>query len=126
MMPGRPKMMAKRVAELEERAMVLEGDVLDLTPSQYLKDDCGPDPLGLRQAWKNAGDAALDAYFALGDLGEILRKKAGIQDEDWEDEDWESDDEIDTPAPTDPARRCSVRRRVACAAGGHVFLTARA
>ena len=90
---------------------MLEGDLLDLTPGQYLKDDCGPDPLGLRKAWGDASDAALDAYFALGTLGEIVRDKAGfVRDEDGilldkaGVEYSEPGDELDTPGPIVPAR----------------------
>lgn len=98
-MPGRPKMMAKKVTELEKRAMVLEADVAELIPGQYMKrDNCGPDPLGLGQAWKNAADAALNAYCALAELGDILRNKAGISVEDRE------ADEVDAPAPSDLER----------------------
>ena len=110
-MAGRPRKMAKRVTELEDRAMMLEGDLLELTPGQYLKDDCGPDPLGLCQAWRKALDAALDAYLALGTLGEIVRDKAGfVRDEDGILRDKagiaysEPGDELDTPAPIVPAR----------------------
>ena len=106
-MPGRPKTMAKKVTELEERAMVLEGDLAELIPGQYVKrDNCGPDPLGLGQAWRNASDAALNAYCALAELGDILRNKAGIKNCEADDEkDWKPGDvehreqgnELDTP-----------------------------
>ena len=94
-MAGRPKKMAKRVTELEDRALVLKSDVEELVPDQYLEDDYGPDPLGLGQAWENALDATEDAHFALGALGEILRDRAGIEDQ-------EPGDQLDTPAPSDP------------------------
>ncbi len=96
--------MAKRVTELEERALALQRDLFLLTPRQYIeRDDCGPDPLGLGEAWKDARVAVTQAYFALEDLGDILRDKAGI--EGWKPDDeegWEPGDEIDTPAPSDP------------------------
>ena len=80
-------MMAKRVAELEDRTLELQHDVFRLTPRQYIeRDDCGPDPLGLSQAWKNAGAAVTEAYLALEHLGDILRDKAGIEDGETGDE----------------------------------------
>ncbi len=96
-MPGRPKTMARKVTELEERALVLEGDMAELIPDQYLEHaDCGADPLGLAQAWRNASDAALNAYCALAELGDILRNKAGIFVED------RKADEVDELAPSGP------------------------
>ena len=90
--------MAQGVMKLEERALALQLDVFRLTPRQYIEhDNCGPDPLGLSQAWGNAGAAVTEAYLALEHLGDILRDKAGI-------EDWEPGDEIHTSAPTDPTR----------------------
>jgi len=128
-MASRPKKMAKRVTELAERARVLQLDMQRLVPSQYMK--CGDDgcilsdeqqdvsnPPELGQAWRDAVNAAQDAYFALGDLAGILRERAGIEIKrhvvlgDWLPGDIpiqrilsisRGSDEIDTPATTDPA-----------------------
>lgn len=86
------------VTALEERSVALQDDVFRLTPRQYIeRDDGGPDPLGLGEAWTNAWTFATQASLALEHLGNILRKKAGI-------EDWELGEHIYTTAHTDPAR----------------------
>ncbi len=104
-MPGRPKTMARKVTELEERALVLEADVAELIPDQYLEHaDCGAGSLG--QAWQNASNATLNSYCALAALGNMLRNKAGIKNCEADDaKDWkpgnvehrEPGNELDTP-----------------------------
>ncbi len=114
-MPGRPKMMVKKFAKLEERALALQRDVWRLAPDQYLKqEDCGADPLGLGQAWRDAWSAARNTYCVLSTLGDILHDKAGINRWDApeyaecapdDEEDWEPGDEFDTPVPSDTEHR---------------------
>ena len=80
-MPGRPKMMAKRVTELEERALALKVDVDALMPDQYVQGDYEPDSLA--QAWQEAWAVVDDAVTALEWLGYLLRNKVGFRrDED--------------------------------------------
>ena len=91
-MAGRPKMMAEKVIRLELRAFELQDDLRRAAPRQYLeRDDCGPDPLGLSDAWYRAVETSEDAYLAVEELAGILRGRAGM-----------AYDEPDTPAPADP------------------------
>ena len=73
-MAGRPKMMAKRVTELEAEALDFSFRVCSACPDQYHKPSDDP----LCEAWGVAVSGAIGASRELQRLGDILRKKAGI------------------------------------------------
>jgi hypothetical protein len=75
-MPGRPRRMAKKIAELEERAEALSVDLFRLIPSQYRDHPTLRDPVN--GAWNNAVHTATRASIELKRLGDLLRAKAGI------------------------------------------------
>ena len=72
-MPGRTKM-AKRVTELFERAKALNKDLWSLFPAEHLKDDHGPDPLGLGEAWRDAAFGVGEARMTLEELSDTLQQ----------------------------------------------------
>ena len=78
-MPGRPKMMAKKITELEAKAEEVCGLIEEYIPRQYEMHE-GPleetDPLC--QSWNLAVFAATDAMNRMSDLAILLRAKAGI------------------------------------------------
>ena len=78
-MAGRPKTMAKRVDCLEVAAFQLVDAILQTIPEQYQADFEKGDLVG--QAWNESYNTAADLWMAIGDLGELLRKKAGIKGE---------------------------------------------
>ncbi len=78
-MAGRPIRMAKKVTALEEKMAEVSELANDYMPDQYnnrTRKDLSEDPLG--KAWKDALDKICDADDFLGDLGVMLREKAGI------------------------------------------------
>ena len=78
-MAGRPIRMAKKVTALEEKMAEVSELANDYMPDQYnnrTRTDLSEDPLG--KAWKDALDKICDAEDFLGDLGLMLREKAGI------------------------------------------------
>ena len=82
-MAGRPIRMAKKVTALEEKMAEVSELANDYMPDQYnnrTRKDLSEDPLG--KAWKDALDKICDAEEFLGDLGVMLREKAGITLED--------------------------------------------
>ena len=68
--------MAKRVTALEDRALQLTDDLLKIVPSQYLGHPNDGDPFNA--AWNRAVDRVYDSLFAIADLGNLVREKAGI------------------------------------------------
>ena len=68
--------MAKRVTALEERALQLTIDLLKIAPTQYRDHRNDGDPFNA--AWNKAVDLAHDSLFAIADLGNLVREKAGI------------------------------------------------
>jgi hypothetical protein len=68
--------MAKRVTELEERALDVAIDMFTAVPAQYRERPDPDDPLGA--AWVTALKAATQASIDLERLGDLLRAKAGI------------------------------------------------
>ncbi len=82
-MAGRPIRMAKQVTALEQKMAEVSELANDYMPDQYnnrTRKDLSEDPLG--KAWKDALDKICDAEDFLGDLGVMLREKAGITPED--------------------------------------------
>jgi len=75
-MPGRPKMMALKVGKLEEQATALAAEMFMVQPAMYRGNRQSEDPL--RRAWNAAVDATMLASIKLEELGDLLRKKAGI------------------------------------------------
>ncbi|MCH8852606.1 MAG: hypothetical protein IID41_08105 [Planctomycetes bacterium] len=74
-MAGRPKVMAKRITELDEKLEELWGLLDDYMPKQYADRSAeGP----LCDAWGAAENAITDASHRMGDLATMLRAKAGI------------------------------------------------
>ena len=95
-MAGRPTRMAERVAKLEVRAFELQEDLRRAAPQQYLeRSSCGTDPLGLCAAWNNAVETSEDAYYAVEELADILRDRAGIDK-------WAPSETQETLTPADP------------------------
>ena len=74
-MPGRPKMMAKRVTALEEQAVALCDKVYETAPQYYLDR---PNNTPICFAWNAAVDTMERASDALEYLGVMVRVKAGI------------------------------------------------
>ena len=77
-MPGRPKTMAKKVSELEERADTLADDVCMAWPAMYAQNPRSEDRIC--RAWRDAVDTTYSAAEALGNLADRLRAKAGIRE----------------------------------------------
>ncbi len=78
-MAGRPIGKAKKVTALEEKMAEVCELANHYMPAHYnnrTRKDLSDDPLG--RAWKDALDKICDAEDFLGDLGHILREKAGI------------------------------------------------
>jgi hypothetical protein len=75
-MPGRPKMMAKRVTELEEVGLGLALDMFSLVPRQYLDQPNRDDPLN--RSWNLVVNVLIQATVVLEQLGDLVRAKAGI------------------------------------------------
>ena len=77
-MPGRPRKMARKVAEFEEVAIYLSADVFYTIPLQYRRQPNPRDPLN--RAWNHALKATGQASIELERLGDLLRAKAGISE----------------------------------------------
>lgn len=77
-MPGRPKTMAKKVTELEERAFKLAADVFLAAPQRYLDDPAPKNEAGC--LWKLSAEFAKATLLALEELAMFLREKANITD----------------------------------------------
>ena len=75
-MPGRPRTMAKKVAEFEEQAICLSADVF-LTIPDHCREYPDPDD-PLNRAWNDAVEATVQASIELERLGDLLRVKARI------------------------------------------------
>ena len=77
-MAGRPKTMAKRVAEIEERAFQLDEDLCALRPAQYaeIAGKEGDDDLAVM--WNEAARAVVGASFAVADLLCCLEERARL------------------------------------------------
>jgi hypothetical protein len=76
-MAGRPKKMANSVGPLEVRAFELTDAIYQIAPEQYLEDAKPSDPMGM--AWRQVIEAAIHLWTCIGDLGDELRQKAGIE-----------------------------------------------
>ncbi len=80
-MAGRPKTMAKKLAEIEERAFGVYSDLLELRPCQYAAREGGEGEDKIARWWNVAcqamGEASLTAHILLGHIEE----RAGL---DWE------------------------------------------
>ena len=68
--------MAKRVTALEDRVLQLTRDLFKIAPQQYLDHPNDRDPLNM--AWNKAVDRTHDSMYAVVDLGNLVREKAGI------------------------------------------------
>ena len=75
-MAGQPHRTAKRVTDLEARSLQLMFDTSRFAPEHYRKKPNDHDPLN--KAWNGAVDRTTDTLFALADLGDLVRQKAGI------------------------------------------------
>ena len=80
-MAGRPKMMAKKITDLEARTEEVWGLIEQYIPKQYEMHE-GPleETDELCQCWNRAVFAATDAMTAMANLAEMLRAKAGIDE----------------------------------------------
>ena len=75
-MPGRPRTMAKKISKIEEQVTAAAAELFVVEPRQYRESRQSEDPLG--RAWNAAVDATMLASIKLEELGDLLRKKAGI------------------------------------------------
>lgn len=84
-MPGRPKVMAKNITELAEKAEEVFNLILEYIPKQYEMRE-GPFRRAdlLCQLWKEAEWKITDAMYATSTLAKILRDKAGIPESEAE------------------------------------------
>ena len=80
-MPGRPKMMAKKIAGLDAKLDEVWGLLLDYMPKQYA---VGSVESPLCDAWNAAEGAITDASNHMGYLATMLRAKAGIPESESE------------------------------------------
>ena len=71
-MAGRPKMMAKRVTELEAQGLELSRRVFEFCPKKSMKGD------PICEAWDAVVGTTMNASIELQQLGDLLREKAGI------------------------------------------------
>lgn len=77
-MAGRPKTMARKITELEARALQLAQDYFELMPKMY-RDQVNPqDPIN--QSWNKTLDQVMGLLKAIEQLGDLYRAKAGILD----------------------------------------------
>ena len=83
-MPGRPKMMAKKITDLADKAEELYSLISELIPRQY---EMWEGPLEkaseLCQCWNKGVFMLTDAMCATANLAEMLRGKAGINEEEF-------------------------------------------
>ena len=68
--------MAKRVTALEDRALQLTLDLFKIALSQYLDHPNDDEPFNA--AWNKAVDRTHDLMYAVAELGNLVREKAGI------------------------------------------------
>ena len=80
-MAGRPKMMAKRITELEAKVEEVWVLLEDYMPEQYA-DLSVESPLC--DAWNAANFAITDASYRMAELATMLRAKAGIPESESE------------------------------------------
>lgn len=80
-MPGRPKMMAKKITDLADKAEELYSLIEEYIPKQYEMHE-GPleETDELCQCWNKAVFMLTDAMGATSILAEMLRAKAGINE----------------------------------------------
>ena len=75
-MAGQPHRTAKRVTDLEARSLQLMLDTAKIAPEHYREKPDEQDALCM--AWNDAASQTSIALFALADLGDLVREKAGI------------------------------------------------
>ena len=79
-MAGRPKMMAKKMTDLEAKTNEMFDLISEYIPEQYelFEGPTGKDPLC--DAWNTALFAVTDAMQRMNQLARMLRDKAGIDE----------------------------------------------
>ncbi|MCG3139155.1 MAG: hypothetical protein HJJLKODD_03034 [Phycisphaerae bacterium] len=78
-MAGRPRTRAKKITELEARALQLADDFYALMPSMYRDPrTLHTDPIC--RAWNDAMDRILETLHTIEHLGNLLREKAGVRE----------------------------------------------
>ena len=83
-MAGRPKMMANKITELEAKMDEVWELITEYIPEQYEMHEGPLEKAGeLCQSWKKAEFLATDAMSAMANLAEMLRGKAGINEEEF-------------------------------------------
>ena len=75
-MAGQPRRTAERVTDLEARSLELMLDTANIAPEHYREKPNEQDALCM--AWNDAASQTSIALFALADLGDLVRQKAGI------------------------------------------------
>ena len=77
-MAGRPKTMAKRVAEIEARAYQVDEDLCALRPARVAKCAGNEGDDDLARMWNEAAMAVVGASFAVADLLCCLEERARL------------------------------------------------
>ena len=80
-MPGRPKMMAKKITELEAKAEEVFNLITEYIPKQYEMHEGPLEEMDeLCRGWNESMFAIIDASCRVGELAKMLRAKAGIDE----------------------------------------------